>query len=210
MSKKLIEALVNLDEDSVLKEVKELKEKKVETPDIIAFLQEGMAGVGKKYESEEYFLSELIMSADIFKMATAILGESAKAAEYARKNGTFVLGTIYDDIHDIGKNIVASIMSANGFDVVDIGIDVPTAKFIEAIKLHKPQIVGISCLLTTAFDNIKEAIASIEKAGLRKDIKILIGGGTVDASTCKYVNADAFCKSAQEAVDVSKNYLKIA
>jgi dimethylamine corrinoid protein len=209
MSIKLIEALVNLDEDAVIKEVKELKEKKVKVQDIITFLQEGMAGVGKKYESKEYFLSELIMSAEIFKTATEILGESAKTSN-ARKNGIFLLGTIYDDIHDIGKNIVASIMDANGFDVVDIGIDVPTEKFIDAIKQHKPQIVGISCLLTTAFNNIKEAIASIEKAGLRKDIKILIGGGTVDESTCKYVNADAFCKSAQEAVDVSKKYLNIS
>jgi dimethylamine corrinoid protein len=208
MSKKLIEALVNLDEDTVLKEVKELKAKNVKALDIIAYLQEGMSGVGKKFETKEYFLSELIMSAEIFKSASEILGKSAEASG-SGKNGIFVLGTIYEDIHDIGKNIVASIMGANGFQVIDLGVDVPTAKFIEAIKQYKPQIVGMSCLLTTAFDNIKEAIAAIEKAGLRKNIKILIGGGPVDANTCKYVNADAFCKSAQEAVDVSKKYLGV-
>jgi dimethylamine corrinoid protein len=208
MSKKLIDALVNLDEDTVLKEVKELKAKNVDVLDIIAYLQEGMSGVGKKFESKEYFLSELIMSAEIFKSASEILGKDAKVGD-SGKNGIFVLGTIYEDIHDIGKNIVASIMGANGFKVIDLGVDVPTAKFIEAIKQHKPQIVGMSCLLTTAFDNIKEAIATIEKAGLRKNVKILIGGGPVDANTCKYVNADAFCKSAQEAVDVSKKYLGI-
>jgi dimethylamine corrinoid protein len=208
MSKKLIEALVNLDEDTVLKEVKELKAKNVKALDIIAYLQEGMSGVGKKFETKEYFLSELIMSAEIFKSASEILGKSAEASGPG-KNGTFVLGTIYEDIHDIGKNIVTSIMGANGFQVIDLGVDVPTAKFIEAIKQYKPQIVGMSCLLTTAFDNIKEAIATIEKAGLRKNVKILIGGGPVDANTCKYVNADAFCKSAQEAVDVSKKYLGV-
>jgi dimethylamine corrinoid protein len=208
MSKKLIEALVNLDEDTVLKEVKELKAKNIDVLDIIAYLQEGMSGVGKKFETKEYFLSELIMSAEIFKSASEILGKSAEAGT-SGKNGTFVLGTIYEDIHDIGKNIVASIMGANGFQVIDLGVDVPTAKFIEAIKQYKPQVVGMSCLLTTAFDNIKEAIATIEKAGLRKNIKILIGGGPVDANTCKYVNADAFCKSAQEAVDVSKKYLGV-
>jgi dimethylamine corrinoid protein len=208
MSKKLIEALISLDEDTVLKEVKELKEKKVEPLEIIAYLQEGMSGVGKRFETKEYFLSELIMSADIFKTASKILGEGGKISA-SGENGTFLIGTIYEDIHDIGKNIVASIMGANGFKVIDLGVDVLTVKFIEAIREHKPQIVGISCLLTTTFENMKEAIDSIGKAGLRKDIKILIGGAPVDANICKYVNADAFCKSAQEAVDTSKKFLKL-
>lgn len=208
MNKKLINAVADLDEDLVLSEVIAMKDKKIPSLDIIADLQEGMSIVGKRFETKEYFLSELIMSAEVFKSASEIIGGNGGVSGTG-KNGVFLLGTIYEDIHDIGKNIVASVMGANGFNVIDLGVDVPTAKFIEAIKQHKPQIVGMSCLLTTAFDNIKEAISTIEKEGLRKNIKIVIGGGPVDENTCKYVNADAFCKSAQEAVDVSKKYLGV-
>ncbi|MDH7567911.1 MAG: cobalamin-dependent protein, partial [Clostridiales bacterium] len=123
--------------------------------------------------------------------------------------GTFVMGTIYDDIHDIGKNIVTTVMSSNGFNVVDLGVDVPTAKYVEAIKQYKPKVIGISCLLTTAFDNIKECIQTLEKEGLRKDIKVLIGGGPVDEATCKYVGADHVCKNAQETVEYSKKYMGV-
>ena len=120
--------------------------------------------------------------------------------------GTFVLGTIYGDIHDIGKNIVATVLKCNGFNVIDLGVDVPIEKFIEAIKEYKPSIVGFSCLLTTAFDNIKTAIAALEEAGLRNGVKILIGGGPVDQSVCDYVKADAVCRSAQEAIVVAKKW----
>lgn len=203
MSTKLINAMGDLDEQLILDEVKAEKAKGTPPLDIIAMLQEGMGIVGKRFETKEYFLSELIASADIFNEASKLLGGAVLAGP--SKYGTFVLGTIYEDIHDIGKNIVMTVMSSNGFNVVDLGVDVPTAKYLDAIKEHKPKAIGISCLLTTAFDNIKECIRSIEKAGLRKDIKILIGGGPVDEATGKYVGADRVCKNAQEAVEYCKN-----
>ncbi|MCR4436365.1 MAG: cobalamin-dependent protein [Clostridiales bacterium] len=206
MSKKLIEAMADLDEDLVLSEVKALISQNVLALDIIAYLQEGMGIVGKRFEEKEYFLSELIMSAEIFNEASQLLG-GVGGAGATSKYGTFVMGTIYDDIHDIGKNIVTTVMSSNGFNVVDLGVDVCTEKYIDAIKEYKPKVIGISCLLTTAFDNIKECIQSIEKAGLRKDLKILIGGGPVDEATCKYVGADHVCKNAQETVEYSKKYM---
>ncbi|MCR4435463.1 MAG: cobalamin-dependent protein [Clostridiales bacterium] len=211
MSKKLVEAMADLDEDLVLEEVKALVGQKVPAMDIIASLQEGMGIVGKRFEEKEYFLSELIMSAEIFNEASKLLGDGTGGAGNAgtSKYGTFVMGTIYDDIHDIGKNIVTTVMSSNGFNVVDLGVDVPTAKYVEAIKQYKPKVIGISCLLTTAFDNIKECIQTLEKEGLRKDIKILIGGGPVDEATCKYVGADHVCKNAQETVEYSKKYMGI-
>jgi len=204
MASDLVKRLGALDEDGVLAGVKELLEKGVPKLDIIQELQEGMQEVGQKYEAKEYFLSELIMSAEIFNEAIAALGEIS-ASEQAGL-GNFVLGTIYGDIHDIGKNIVATVLKCNGFNVIDLGVDVPAAKFIEAIKEHKPKVIGFSCLLTTAFDNIKTAIEEIDKAGLRQDIKILIGGGPVDQSVCDYVKADAVCKSAQEAVAVAQKF----
>ncbi|MDH7566966.1 MAG: cobalamin-dependent protein, partial [Clostridiales bacterium] len=156
----------------------------------------------------EYFLSELIMSAEIFNVASGVLGGAGGGAA-SSKYGTFVMGTIYDDIHDIGKNIVTTVMSSNGFNVVDLGVDVPTEKYIEAIKEHKPKCIGISCLLTTAFDNVKECIEAIEKEGLRDSVKILIGGGPVDEATCKYVKADHVCKNAQQTVEYCKKYMGV-
>lgn len=205
MSTVLAKELGELNEDAVLAEVQNLKDQDVDSLEIIAQLQDGMGIVGQLYESKEYYLSELIMSAEIFNAAIAKIGEIAD--DESKTIGTFVLGTISGDIHDIGKNIVATVLKCNGFNLIDLGVDVSIAKFIEAIKEHKPQIVGFSCLLTTAFDNIKEAITAIEEAGLRKDIKILIGGGPVDQTVCNYVKADAVCKSAQEATYVAKKLL---
>ncbi|MCR4437263.1 MAG: cobalamin-dependent protein [Clostridiales bacterium] len=208
MSNKLVEAMADLNEDAVLEEVKALKAKNVPALDIIASLQEGMGIVGKRFEEKEYFLSELIMSAEIFNEASQLLGGMGGAGT-ASKYGTFVMGTIYDDIHDIGKNIVTTVMSSNGFNVIDLGVDVPTAKYVEAIRQYKPKVIGISCLLTTAFDNIKECIQTLEKEGLRKDVKVLIGGGPVDEATCKYVGADHVCRNAQETVEYSKKYMGV-
>ncbi|MBV7273477.1 cobalamin-dependent protein [Clostridium sp. PL3] len=207
MSKKLIEAMADLDEDVVLEEVKALKDQGVSPLEIIESLQEGMGIVGKRFEEKEYFLSELIMSAEVFNEASQLLGGVGQAGE--AKNGVFVLGTIYDDIHDIGKNIVTTVMRSNGFEVIDLGVDVPTAKFIEAIKKHKPKVVGISCLLTTCFDNVKECIQAIEDEGLRNDVKVLIGGGPVDEATGKYVKADVIAKNAQNTVDYCRQFVGV-
>jgi len=209
MSQTLINAMADLDEPCLLKEVNAMKDKGVPALEIIQKLQEGMNIVGKRYEAKEYYLSELIMSAEIFKEASDLLGADF-AGGSANFNGTLVIGTIYGDIHDIGKNIVTTVMSCNGFKVVDLGVDVPTATYLAAIREHKPQVVGISCLLTTAFDAMKECISTIGENGLRKDIRILIGGGPCDQTTADYVGADAFCRTAQDAVEYSKRLIGIA
>ena len=205
MSKKLVDAMANLDEDMVLSEVKRLKEVGTAPLEIIGYLQEGMSIVGKKFEEKEYFLSELIMSAEVFNEASQLIGGLDQPTD--SKYGKFVIGTIYDDIHDIGKNIVSTVMRSNGFEVIDLGVDVPTSKYIEAIKKYKPKVIGISCLLTTCFNNIKECIKTIEDAGLRKNLKILIGGGPVDEATGRYANADMVCKDAQQTVDFCKEIM---
>jgi len=208
MNQKLVNAMADLDEDLVLSEVKAAKDAGKDNLEIIADLQEGMSIVGKRFEEKEYFLSELIMSAEIFNEASKLLGVD-QAATSSAKYGTFIMGTIYDDIHDIGKNIVTTVMRSNGFNVVDLGVDVPSAKYIEAIKEHNAKAIGISCLLTTCFDNVKECIQAITDAGLRDQVKILIGGGPVDEATCKYVKADHVCKNAQQTVDYCKKYLAL-
>ena len=208
MFEQLTKGLAQLDEDTVLNGVKYLFAQGAPALEILAALQKGMEEVGQKFEAKEYFLSELIMSADIFKEATNILGD-AFTTEASGKLGTVVMGTVKEDIHDIGKDIVVTILRCNGFKVVDLGVDVPHEKFIEAVKEHNPQIIGMSCLLTSAFDNMRNAIAAIEAAGLREGRKILIGGGPTDEKVKDYVKADGVCKNAQEAVEACKKSLGV-
>lgn len=202
MSKILIEAMAELNEDLVIEEVTALMNNNVPALDIIGYLQKGIEIVGKRFEEKVYFMSELIISGEIFKEASQILGEAIPSG--TSKYGIFVIGTIYGDIHDVGKNIVSTVMSSNDFEVIDLGVDVPTEKFIEAIKHYRPKVMAISCLLTNCFDNVKECIKAIEDAGLRKETKILIGGGPLDEDTCKYVEADTVCKTAHQTVEYCK------
>jgi methylmalonyl-CoA mutase cobalamin-binding domain/chain len=199
LTETLTDALVEMREDDVLAAVRAAKAAGTDPADIIAALQAGMKIIGDKYESEEFFLSELIMSAEIFKRALEELGLDKSAADTGTR-GTVVLGTVHTDIHDIGKNIVASVLSANGFKVVDLGVDVPAQKFVEAATESDAKVVGLSCLLTTAFPAMQETVAAFAAAGLRDQVTIMIGGGPVSADLAQQLGADAAGASAQDAV----------
>jgi dimethylamine corrinoid protein len=199
LTETLTSALVEMREDDVLAAVRAANESGTTPADIIAALQAGMKTIGDKYEDGEYFLSELIMSAEVFKRALEGLGLDASAADTGTR-GTVVLGTVHTDIHDIGKNIVASVLSANGFKVVDLGVDVPAQKYVDAVKENDAQVVGLSCLLTTAFPAMQETIATFSAAGLRDKVSIMIGGGPVNAHLAEQLGADGAGISAQDAV----------
>jgi len=199
LNESLTTALVEMREDDVLAAVRAAKETGAAPAEIIADLQAGMKQIGDKYEAEEYYLSELIMSAEIFKRALEELGLDESAADTGTR-GTVVLGTVHTDIHDIGKNIVVSVLSANGFKVVDLGVDVPAQKFVEAVQESGAGVVGLSCLLTTAFPAMRETIAALAEAGLRDTVTVMIGGGPVSADLAQQLGADAAGASAQEAV----------
>ena len=203
MYEEISKHLAELEEDLLLAGVKKLYDQGVPVFDILAALQKGMEEVGRKFEAKDYFLSELIMSADVFKEATGLLGE-AFANNTSETLGTVVMGTVKEDIHDIGKDIVVTILKCNGFTVIDLGVDVAYETFVQAIKEHNPRIIGLSCLLTSAFDNMKGTIVAIEEAGLREGRTILIGGGPTDEKVKDYVRADGVCKNAQEAVETCK------
>jgi dimethylamine corrinoid protein len=193
-------------EDDVVASVREAKEASTPPADVIAELQEGMRVIGDKYEAGEYFLSELIMSAQIFTHALDELGLDSDAVGGTK--GIFVLGTVHTDIHDIGKNIVASVLGANGYKVVDLGVDVPPQRFIEAVKEHDARLVGLSCLLTTAFPAISKTITAFETAGLRDRVSIFIGGGPVTPELAVQLGSDGAGLTAQEAVVLSEEALK--
>jgi len=204
----LAQAVGDLDEQTAVALVEEKLAKGEAALGILEELQAGMNIVGERFESGEYYLSELIYAADIFKKAGAPLEEELKSATQA-SYGTLVLGTVKNDIHDFGKDIVATVMSSNGIKVVDLGVNVEHQAFVDAIKEHKPELVGMSCLLTTVFEDMKEAIRTIEAAGLRDQVKVLIGGGPVDEATREFVGADYYCKTAQDGVAVAKQILGV-
>jgi dimethylamine corrinoid protein len=203
VSDTLSSLLVEMREDDVLAQVRAATQAGTPATAVIAALQDGMRTIGDKYEAGDYFLSELIFSAEIFKRALAELGLDQAAADTDAK-ATFVLGTVHTDIHDIGKNIVASVLSANGFKVIDLGVDVPAEKFLAAVKENDARLVGLSCLLTTAFDAMKSTIEAFKEAGLREQVSIFIGGGPVTPHLAEQLGADGAGVSAQEAVNLAQ------
>ena len=199
----LTQAVGDLDEAAVEAGVKQKLEAGVPALEILDELQQGMTIVGSRYESCDYYLSELVMAAEIFKNSTGQLGTLLEQSA-TETLGTIVLGTVLHDIHDFGKDIVGMVLRSNGFKVVDVGVNVPYETFIDAIKANDAQLVGLSCLLTTVFDDMKATVEAIAAAGLRDKVKILIGGGPVDQAVCDYVKADAYCFDAQQAVEAAK------
>jgi len=198
----VVKAVTDLDEDLVLEGVKTQITAGVPAIEILAQLQRGMEGVGKLYEAGDYYLSELIMSAEVFSNAANLLGSALADSGDDKKIGTVILGTVKDDIHDIGKNIVSTILNCNGLKVVDVGVDVPIETFLAEIKKSKPQVVGLFCLLTTAFDTMKDTVAAIKSCG--SPVTVLVGGGPVDESVAKWCAADGYCKNAYDAVEMAK------
>jgi methanogenic corrinoid protein MtbC1 len=204
LNETLTTALVEMREDDVVAAVRAANEAGAAPADVIAALQAGMKTIGDKYEAGDYFLSELIMSAEIFKRALEELGLDRSAADTGTR-GTVVLGTVHTDIHDIGKNIVVSVLSANGFKVVDLGVDVPAQAFVDAVRDSGAGVVGLSCLLTTAFPAMRETIAALAEAGLRDTVTVMIGGGPVSSDLVQQLGADAAGASAQDAVTLAAN-----
>ncbi len=207
---KLAEAMANLDKDSVIDLVsKELMSEK-DPLEIIEELRKGMEIIGEEFEKLERFLMDLIWAAQIFKDATELIMPMIKEKKKdAPAKGKVVIGTVKGDIHDIGKNLIMALLECAGFEVVDLGVDVASEVFVEKIREHKPQIVGMSGLLTASIDAMQETIQAIENAGLREELRIIVGGGVVgDQWTKGKVKADAVTTSAVEGVKRAEKYVE--
>jgi methanogenic corrinoid protein MtbC1 len=172
-------------------------------------LQAGMGAVGDRFEAGEYYLSELIYAGEIFKRASAPL-QDALAQAAAGAVGTLVLGTVKGDIHEFGKSIAGTVLSSNGIRVVDLGVDVDPQAWVDAINESGATLVGMSALLTTVFDAMRESIATIERAGLRDKVTILVGGGPMTGEAATYVGADHYCRTAQDGVIVARTVLGVS
>jgi trimethylamine corrinoid protein len=206
MSKALIEAITDMREEDALKLTRELLASGADPVAILADCREAMTAVGQKFETGEYFVSELILAGEILKTISGEVKPRLKQGAAAHKGAKVLLGTVKGDIHDIGKDIVNFMLDVNNFQVTDLGVDVPPAVFVEQIKQLKPPVVALSGFLTLSYTSMKETVDAIAAAGLRDKVKIMIGGGTVDQQVCTYAGADAFGKDAMAAVDLAKKW----
>jgi 5-methyltetrahydrofolate--homocysteine methyltransferase len=175
---------------------------------VLELCREAMDIVGKRFETGEYFLPELILAGEMLDQIGGLAKPLIKHSsdKPAIKLPRVLIGTVHGDLHDIGKNIVTFMLDINGFEVKDIGIDVPVATFVEEIRAFKPQIVALSGFLTLAFDSMKETIEAIEAAGLRDGLKIQIGGGQIDETIQVYTGADGYGLNALDAVNFSRKW----
>jgi len=206
MSKKLVNAIADMKEEEALAIVNKMVDDGSEPTAILNALREAMDIVGQRYEKGTYFLPELMMAGEMMAQITDLIKpELAKLPEVKRR-GKVLIGTVQGDIHDIGKNIVTFMLDVNGFDVLDLGVDVPPQKFVEAIGDFQPQVVALSGFLTLAFDAMKDTVAAIEAAGLRDDVQIMVGGGQVSEEISKYAGADAYGKDAIVGVNLAKKW----
>jgi methanogenic corrinoid protein MtbC1 len=207
-SNQLIQQIAEMQEEDALMLARQMLEGGYDPIKLLGHCREAMEIVGKRYEQGEYFLPELMLAGEMLKtigdMAKPLITQDAAGSKTV---GTVVIGTVQGDLHDIGKNIVTFMLEINGYKVVDLGIDVPVAHFIDSIKEHKPQVVGLSGFLTLAFDAMKKTVDAIKDAGLRDNIKIMIGGGQMDEMVKNYTGADAFGLNAMEAVSLCKRWV---
>ncbi len=211
--RQLVDWLADMNEDDALALANRmLLEEKVDPMRVLELCRAAMDIVGKRFEEGEYFLPELVLAGEMLDtigaVAKPLITQAGGGA--AATHGRVLIGTVHGDLHDIGKNIVSFMLDINGFEVKDIGIDVPVQKFIDEIKAFKPDVVGLSGFLTLAFDSMKETIAAFESAGLRKDFKVMVGGGQIDETVRAYTGADAFGVNAVEAVGLCRSWMGVA
>ncbi len=208
MSKELIDAFTSIQEEDVVKIVTRLLEDGTDPMEVIEVCKDAVRIIGDRFEAGEVFIPELIMAGEMMARISIELKPRLKTDGEKMSKGKILFGTVKGDIHDIGKDIVVFMLKVNGFEVIDLGVDVPVSTFIEQIRETQAPILGLSGLLSLAFDSMKETIAAIEKAGLRGDVQIMIGGGPVDETVRTYSGADAWGANAMTAVTLANKWIE--
>ncbi len=205
MSENLSSLIAEIEEEKTLAAVREALSQGTDPLSLVEALRDGMSFVGERFESKEYFLPDLIMAGEIFKQAVAII-EPHLVGDTASR-GTVVVGTVQGDIHDIGKNLVVTMLRCNGYEVHDLGVDVAPQVFVDKVRETGARLLGLSGLLTLAFDAMKSTIDALQEAGLRENTKVIIGGGPVNESVQEYCGADAVGKDPTDAIKLANTYL---
>lgn len=206
MSEKLIAAIADMDETLAMTLTKEILTNESSAMSVLDDCRAAMDIVGERFEEGEYYISELILAGEILKDISAEVKPLLTENGSGPKKGKVLVGTVKGDIHDIGKDIVVFMLEINGFDVKDLGIDVPIADFVEEIKTYKPDVVALSGFLTLSYESMTDTVKAIEEAGLRSSVKVMVGGGTIDQKICDHAKADAFGKDAMAAVALANQW----
>lgn len=206
MSIHLPEALASFKADIVLEQVQRRLASDEDPMAIVRELQEGMKTVGDLFSKGDYFLSELMMSADLFTRTMAMI-EPKLDGLVKETIGKLVIGTPKGDIHNIGKDIFIAVAKGAGFEVHDLGVDVPVDRFLDAVDKVRPDILGFSALITTAFEPMRTVVETLSEMGIRDRIKVIVGGGVTTATVKEYVGADAQTIDAVEGLDLCKGFV---
>jgi methanogenic corrinoid protein MtbC1 len=209
MPDELTKLLSDLKETEALELVKKALAEGVDPMGLLGEARDGITIVGERFASGDYFIPDLIYSGEILKEIVKLLGPhfGGEKGKQEKRLGPVIIGTVAGDIHDIGKDLVVFMLDISGYEVVDLGIDVPVQKFVDAIKETGSKVVGLSGFLTLAFDSMKETVDAIKNAGLRDDIKIMVGGGQIDDQVKRYTGADAYGKDAMQAVKLTQGWI---
>jgi len=205
----LKEGIVNLDFDSIVKLAKEAMDAGI---DPIRAITDGMAAgmriVGEKFQNGEYFLSELIVAAEVFKEGMKVIDPYIRGEGF-KEGGKVVMATVEGDNHDIGKSLVATLLMARGFEVIDLGVDVLTGEIVKAVRENVPDVLGLSALLTVTMPKMGEVIEALELAGLRGKVKVIVGGSPVTREFAEKIGADYRAADAVEGVNKCLEWLSL-
>jgi 5-methyltetrahydrofolate--homocysteine methyltransferase len=206
MAKDLSKALADLKEDEALALVREKLNAGADPMGILNDARRGMETVGTRFSKSEYFIPDLVYSGEILRKINEMVKPKLSKEGEVKRGGKVIIGTVAGDIHDIGKDIVVFMLDVSGFEVFDLGVDVPVQKFVDKIKETGAPIVGLSGFLTLAYDSMKQTIEAVKAAGLRDKTKIMIGGGQITEDIVKYTGADAFGKDAVAGVTLARKW----
>ncbi|MFC1900980.1 B12-binding domain-containing protein [Chloroflexota bacterium] len=209
MAEELTNAIAELKENDAIKMTQDKLDGGTDPNEILLAAKKGMEVVGQRFADGTYFLPELIYSGEIFKQVAEIIKPKLQGEVQTERLGKCIVGTVAGDIHDIGKDIVVFMLDVSGFEVIDLGVDVPPQKFVDAVKETGAPVVALSGFLTLAFDSMKDTVDAIAAAGLRDKVKIMIGGGQIDDEIKKYSGADAYGRDAMTGVALAKEWIGV-
>jgi 5-methyltetrahydrofolate--homocysteine methyltransferase len=201
----LVEAITDMREEDAVRTANEMLDRGTNPIEVLDSCREAMSIIGQRFEAGDCFVPELMLAGEILRQISDVIKPRLTQAADVKKLGRVVIGTVAGDIHDIGKDIVTFMLDVNGFDVKDLGVDVPVVKFVEAVKEFQPQVVGLSGFLTLAYDPMKNTVKALRDAGFTG--KVMIGGGQIDEQIRQYTGADGYGKDAMAAVALAKNWL---
>ncbi len=202
---KIKDSLLELNMGGTIEQVNLVVNGEAVVQEAVDAVAQALEVVGKRFQSGEWFLAELVYSGEIAKAAMELLGPLMKG-DSTELLGKIVVGTVAGDLHDLGKNIFINYSKSAGFEVVDLGVDVSAAKFADAVKEHSPLALGMSCLLTVTADEIGKVIAELERQGIRDQSRIIIGGAALTEQFADEVKADAFAPDAITGTDIVKEW----